>query len=122
MVGWTVQLVIDRSDVTRFAALAEEMSAAAEAEPGTLLYARVGTPDGCFVHAIEVYRDASAACMHLEAFRSTFATRFLALVRREDCFLYGSATPALLDMLAPLRPLWLPNSVSFASRLAVVPN
>jgi hypothetical protein len=98
------------------------MSAAAEGEPGTLLHARVGTPDGCLVHAIEAYRDASAACTHLEAFGLNFATRFLALVRRGDCFLYGSATPALLDMLAPLRPLWLPNSVSFASRLGVLPN
>ena len=89
--------------------LTEQMVSVAAHEPGTKTYLRMFSADGTFMHALEQYIDAQAAVVHLQTFNDTFADRFLALVTRRRCIVFGNTTPLLRSLLEPLTPIYFPE-------------
>jgi quinol monooxygenase YgiN len=118
-VGWLVDLSVRPGGLDAARALSLEMVSSAAGEPGTLTYLRLFSPDGTTLHAYERYRSSAAAVAHLQTFQQLFADRFLTLVVRHNCWLYGAASDELKTMLLPLRPIYLAPGYGFDTAEAV---
>ena len=112
-VGWIVDVSVDPGAAEAFRLLADEMIAAARAEPGCLAYERYLSADGSRCCVTERYADAGAALSHLRAFGVRFAGRYEPMVRRRGFRVFGAADPALLGALSRFHPEVLPHVVGF---------
>lgn len=79
-VSWVFEVAVKPGKIDAFRTLMEEMVESTRAEPGALVYEWFVSDDGGVVLLYERYADSDAALAHSEAFRTTFAGRFLDLV------------------------------------------
>jgi autoinducer 2-degrading protein len=111
-VAWLVELTVRPGKWNEFRDLTLMMVRSAETEPGTLVYQRHLNSHGT-LHAYERYRDSDAAIQHLNRFAALYAERFLSVLIRGRCYVYGAASLGLKELLLPLKPVYLPERFGF---------
>jgi quinol monooxygenase YgiN len=111
-VAWLVELTVRAGKVDEVRSLTLEMVRSAETQPGTLVYHRHLNSEGT-LHAYERYQDSDAAIQHLRRFNALYAERFLSVLVRGWCYVYGPASAALIELLLPLKPIYLPERFGF---------
>jgi quinol monooxygenase YgiN len=89
-------------------AIMDEMTEATRAsEPGCLIYDWHVSEDGRLCHILESYADEAALMTHVAAFNSRFARRLFGIVKPRALTVYGPASAAVRQALAPLNPVYL---------------
>ncbi len=93
-VSWVLELTVKDGQLAAFKALAEEMSAATQAdEPGTTHFEWFADEDGKTAHIYERYAGSAATMVHLGNFGTKYAERFLACVDPSRLMVYGDPAP-----------------------------
>jgi quinol monooxygenase YgiN len=113
-VCWMLQMTIAPGKIAELQALMAEMVASTEQEPGTLDYEWHISEDGGTLHLFERYRDSEAALAHMGTFGSKFAGRFFSLLTPTAFTLYGPASQAVRDGLAPMGAVHMPRAAGFS--------
>lgn len=99
-VSWNLQLAVRDGRLDDFTSLMNEMVESTRAEDGAQAYEWFITEDGAACHIYERYADSDATMVHLGAFGSRFAERFLACVEPTGFSVYGDPSDdvrAVLD-------------------------
>jgi quinol monooxygenase YgiN len=100
-VSWVLELTVKDGQLDAFKALAEEMSAATQAdEPGATHYEWYIDADGKNIHICERYADSAATMVHLGNFGAKYAERFLACVDPARLMVYGDPSAEVRGALA----------------------
>lgn len=89
-ISWLVVVAVKPGELDRVTQLMHEMVAAAEPDPGTLLYEWFVSDDRSLVHIYERYADDAATLAHLRLFAENFAGRYGELVDQRHWWIYGS--------------------------------
>ena len=98
-VSWNLQLAVRDGRLDDFRALLHEMVESTRAEAGAQGYEWFITEDGTVCHINERYADSDAAMVHLGAFGSRFAERFLACVEPTGFSVYGDPSDEVRAVL-----------------------
>ncbi|HEY0257538.1 MAG TPA: antibiotic biosynthesis monooxygenase [Candidatus Methylacidiphilales bacterium] len=102
-------LILDLSilpgEFENFRAVAKDLIASAQTEPGTLSYEWNLSPDKNSCHVYERYRDSASFLTHAEAF-GPFAERFLKTCRPMHVDVYGSPNEEAQAALADFKPTY----------------
>ena len=113
-VYWMLVVKVNDGKLDEFKALAEEMNAATELEPGALAYEWHLDEAGSTCHIYERYADSAATLVHLGNFGANFAERFMALVTPESITVYGSPDEQVRGALAPMGAVLMTQFAGFA--------
>jgi autoinducer 2-degrading protein len=100
--SWVLQCAVKDGQLDGFKELMEEMVAGTSDEAGAISYEWFISDDGSTVHLYEKYADSDAAIAHLKAFRANWAGRFMGCVDVKGFTVYGSASEAAREVMAPL--------------------
>ncbi len=113
-VHWVLELDIREGQLAALKNLMGEMVEATHAdEPGTLNYEWFFNGDKSACHIYERYTDSAAALVHLANFGSKFAERFMGLLKPTRFTLYGPASEELLQALAAMGVVHMPQVGGF---------
>jgi len=104
-IHWLLEVTILPGQFDNFRAVARDLIASAEKEPGTLAYEWNLSPDGSSCHIYERYRDSAAVMAHVTGF-GAFAERFLAACRPGRFDVYGSPSDEVKAALADFQPVY----------------
>ncbi len=114
-VSWVLELSVKDGQLDAFKALAQEMSAATQAdEPGAAIYEWFIDGDGKTIHIYERYTDSAATMVHLGNFGAKFAERFLACVDPSRLMVYGDPSDEVRGGLAGLGAAHMTQFAGFA--------
>jgi quinol monooxygenase YgiN len=102
-VYWHLEVAILPGKLEDFRAVARDLIASTESEPGTLDYEYNLNADNTVCHIFERYRDSEAMIKHVEGFHR-FAERFLKSCRPTRFDVYGNPSEAAKAMLTDLHP------------------
>jgi len=102
-VSFVLEVEILPGQLENFRAVAKDLIASTEKEPGTLAYEWNLSADGTTCHICERYRDSAALLTHGQNF-SPFAERFLGACRPVRLSLYGSPSAEVKAALADFQP------------------
>ncbi len=97
--SWNLQLTIHEGKTDEFRALATEMAASVETEPGTLQYEWFMGEDGHTCHINERYVDSEAAITHIAHFGANYAERMMAIITPTQFSVYGDPSVAVREAL-----------------------
>ncbi len=98
-ISWNLQLTIHEGKTDEFRALAAEMAASVETEPGTLQYEWFIGEDGHTCHINERYVDSEAAITHIAHFGANYAERMMAIIAPTQFSVYGDPNTAVREAL-----------------------
>jgi quinol monooxygenase YgiN len=113
-VSWLLEVAILPGKLDDFRAVARDLIASTEPEPGTFDYEWNLNTDNTVCHIFERYRDSEAMIKHVEGFHR-FAERFLKSCRPTRFDVYGNPSEAAKAMLADLNPTYF-NTLGGFSR------
>ncbi len=99
-VSWVLMVNVKDGQLDVFRALMDEMVAATQAEPGTIMYEWFVSDDGGTVHVYERYADSDATLAHLGSFGANYAERFFAAADATGFYVYGNPSAAAREALA----------------------
>ncbi|MGB5303327.1 MAG: antibiotic biosynthesis monooxygenase [Gemmatimonadota bacterium] len=99
VVSWNLQLAIRDGRLDDFRSLMNEMVESTRAEAGAQAYEWFITGDGTVCHLYERYADSAATMIHLGAFGSKFAERFLSCVEPTGFSVYGDPSDDVRGVL-----------------------
>lgn len=97
---WVCVFAIDPATFADFKAVVAPLVAATRAEPGSMAYEYMVSPDHDMIHILEHYRDSAAVVAHVTGTFSRFAESFGALARVQSFVVYGmpdAGARAILD-------------------------
>ncbi len=97
--SWQVELALKPGALDNFRGLTVERGEATRGESGVLRYERFVSADGQGVHVYERYADSAAAVAHLRTLGRKFGRRFVGMVDRKRCTVYGTPSAELRGML-----------------------
>jgi quinol monooxygenase YgiN len=104
-VFWHLEVAILPGKLDDFKAVARDLIANTEPEPGTFDYEYNLNADDTVCHIFERYRDSAAMIKHVEGFHA-FAERFLKSCRPTSFSVYGNPSEEAKAMLADLHPTY----------------
>ena len=102
VVSWVVRASVKQGQLESFTALMEEMVAATNEEPGTLIYEWFIDEAGENVHIYERYADSEATMVHAGSFGSNFAERFMGSVDVTGFDIYGEPSDDVRNAFAEM--------------------
>lgn len=102
---WVLEVAILPGQLDNFRAVAKDLIAATQSEPGTLNYEWNLSADGTVCHIYERYRDSAALLTHVQSF-APFAERFLQACRLARFDVYGSPNEEAKAALADFQPTY----------------
>jgi len=112
-VHWLLEVSINKGQLDTFKVLIQEMVAATQDEPDTLIYEWCFNGDESACQINERYRDSAAAMRHLQSFEG-FATRFLAAVTPVKLVVLGNPDAGIREGLAGLNPIYFDIQSGFS--------
>ena len=112
-ISWLLEVQILPGKLDDFRAVARELIASTEAEPGTFDYEWHLSPDHKTAHIFERYADSAAMLKHVAGF-GNFAARFLASCQVTKFSVYGTPSAEAKSALADLRPLYFSGIGGFS--------
>ena len=104
-VFWLIEASILPGQLDAFCAVARDLIAAAQGEPGTLDYEYSLSPDATTCHIFERYADSDALLAHVQTFHK-FAARFMASCKPTKCTVYGKPSDEAKAAIADLGPVY----------------
>jgi quinol monooxygenase YgiN len=104
-VYWLLEAAILPGKLDDFRAVARDLIAATEPEPGTFDYEYNLNADNTVCHIFERYRDSEAMIEHVHGFHA-FAGRFMQACRPTAFHVYGTPSDEAKAMLADLHPAY----------------
>jgi quinol monooxygenase YgiN len=104
-ISWHLEVEILPGKLDDFRAVARDLIAGAETEPGTFDYEYHLSPDDGTAHIIERYADSAAMLTHVQGF-GKFAERFLASCKPARFSVYGDLSDEAKAHLADLHPVY----------------
>ena len=102
---WLLEVAIVPGQLDNFRAVARDLIAATEPEPGTLGYEWALSDDGTLCHIYERYKNPDALVAHVQGF-GAFAERFMQACRPIRFHVYGTPTDEVKAALADLGPVY----------------
>jgi quinol monooxygenase YgiN len=112
---WILQVAIHPGKLDNFRAVARDLIASTELEPGTLGYEWALSDDETICHIYERYKNADALVAHVQGF-GAFAERFMQACRPTRFHVYGTPTDEVKAALADLGPVYFSTSLGGFSR------
>jgi quinol monooxygenase YgiN len=112
-ISWLLEVEILPGKLEDFRAVARDLIANTEPEPGTFDYEWHLSPDGKTAHIFERYSDSAAMIQHVEGF-GKFAARFLASCRVTKFSVYGKPNAEAKEALADLQPVYFAEIGGFS--------
>ena len=104
-ISWLLEVEILPGKLDDFRAVARDLIANTQPEPGTLDYEWSLSPDNKLAHVFERYADSDAMIKHVEGF-GKFAARFMAACRVTRFTIYGEPNAEAKAALADLGPIY----------------
>jgi len=104
-ISWLLEVAIHPGKLDAFRAVAADLIAATEKEPGTLSYEWSLNADQTACHIFERYRNTEALLAHMNTF-GPHAERFFAAAQPERFHVYGAPSDAVKAALADLHPVY----------------
>ena len=104
-ISWIVEVAILPGQLENFRAVARDLIAVTELEPGTLGYEWNLNDDGNVCHIYERYQNSEAALLHLRSF-SSFAVRFEQTCHQTRFAVYGAPSEGLKAAMADFGALY----------------
>ena len=102
-ISWLLVVAIQPGQFDNFRAVARDLIASTQSEPGTLSYEWNLSPDTTTCHIYERYRDSAALVAHVEGF-GNFAERFLQACKPIRFDVYGSPNAEATAIIADFQP------------------
>lgn len=102
---WILEVAILPGQLDNFRAVAGDLIAATEPEPGTLGYEWALNDDGTVCHIYERYQNSDALVAHVRSF-GNFAERFMQACRPTRFHVYGTPNEAAKAALADFGPVY----------------
>ena len=112
-ISWLLEVEILPGKVDDFRAVARDLIANTEPEPGTLDYEWHLSPDSKTAHIFERYADSAAMIEHVKGF-GNFAARFMAACRPTSFSVYGKPSAEAKNALADLGPVYFSGLGGFS--------
>jgi quinol monooxygenase YgiN len=112
-IHWVLEVAILPGKLEDFRAVAKDLIAATETEPGTFDYEWYFNADNTACHVYERYRDSEAVLEHVESF-GRFAERFLQACRPTRFDIYGAPSDAVKAAVADLGPTYFAKFGGFS--------
>jgi quinol monooxygenase YgiN len=112
-ISWLLEVEILPGKLEDFSAVARDLIANTQPEPGTLDYEWHLSPEEKTAHIFERYADSAAMIKHVEGF-GNFAARFLAACRPTRFSVYGPISAEAKAMLADLDPVYFSELGGFS--------
>jgi len=104
---WILEVAILPGQLENFRAVARDLIANTEPEPGTLGYEWALSDDGTVCHIYERYQNSDAVVAHVKGF-GAYAERFIQACRPTRFHIYGSPSAEVKAMLADFSPVYFP--------------
>jgi quinol monooxygenase YgiN len=104
-ISWVLEVAIQPGQLENFRAVARDLIAVTQSEPGTLAYEWNLNDDQTACHIFESYRDSAALVAHVQSF-GHFAERFLQACRPVRFDVYGSPNEEARAVLADFKPAY----------------
>ena len=114
VVSWNLQLAVRDGRLDDFRSLMKEMVESTRAEAGAQAYEWFISEDGTTCHLYERYADSAATMVHLGAFGSKFAERFLSCVEPTGFSVYGDPSDDVRGVLDGFGAVYLGPFGGFA--------
>jgi quinol monooxygenase YgiN len=114
VVSWNLQLAVHDGRLDDFRSLMHEMVESTRTEEGTQAYEWFVSENGTACHLYERYADSGAALIHLAAFGSRFAERFLSCVAPTGFYVYGDPSDEVRGVLDGFGAVYLGSFGGFA--------
>lgn len=112
-ISWLLEVEILPGKLDDFRAVARDLIASTEPEPGTLDYEYHLSPDSKTAHIFERYADSAAVLTHVAGF-GNFAARFFASCRITRCSVYGKPSAEAKAALTGLQPAYFAEIGGFS--------
>jgi len=112
-ISWLLEVEILPGKLDDFRAVARDLIASTEPEPGTFDYEWHLSPDEKTAHIFERYADSAAMIKHVEGF-GNFAARFMAACRPVRFSIYGKPNAEAKAALADLGPVYFSELGGFS--------
>jgi len=112
-VYWLLEVAILPGKLDDFRAVARDLIASTEPEPGTLDYEWNLNEDHTICHIFERYRDSEAMIEHVEGF-GRFAERFMKACRPTRFAVYGNPSDEAKAALGDLHPAYFQTLGGFS--------
>jgi quinol monooxygenase YgiN len=110
---WILQVAIHPGKLDDFRAVARDLIAKTQSEPGTLGYQWNLSEDKTICHIYERYQNAEALLTHVKSF-GDFATRFMEACYPTRFHVYGPANEAVKAALADFHPIYFSELGGFS--------
>jgi quinol monooxygenase YgiN len=102
-ISWILEVEILPGQVDNFRAVAADLIASTQPEPGTLSYEWHLNEGGTACHIFERYKDSAALIAHVQGF-GKFAERFMQACRPVRFSVYGKLSEEAQAILADFHP------------------
>lgn len=112
-ISWLLEVEILPGKLDDFRAVARDLIANTEPEPGTFDYEWHLSPDGKTAHIFERYADSATMIQHVAGF-GNFAARFMAACRVTRFSVYGKPSDEAKAALADLHPVYFAQLGGFS--------
>ena len=112
-ISWLLEVSIRPGKLDDFRAVARDLIANTQPEPGTLDYEWNLSPARTTCHIFERYQDSAAMLKHVEGF-GNFAARFLASCQPTRFSVYGQPNAEAKAALADLGPVFFTELGGFS--------
>ena len=112
-ISWLLVVEIQPGQLDNFRALARDLVASTQTEPGTLAYEWNLNADETVCHIYERYQNADAVLTHVQSF-GTFAARFMEASNPTRFHVYGPVNDAVKEALADLQPVYFSDLGGFS--------
>ena len=112
-ISWLLEVAILPGKLEDFRAVARDLVANTQPEPGTWDYEWHLSPDNTTCHIFERYADSAAMIKHVEGFHN-FAARFMASCRPTRFSIYGKPSSEAKAALADLGPVYFSGLGGFS--------
>jgi len=112
-IHWLLEVAIQPGQLANFRAVAKDLIAATQSEPGTLNYEWNLNADETTCHIYERYQDSAAVLTHVTSF-GRFAERFMQACRPTRFYVYGTPTDEVKAALTDFGPTYFTSLGGFS--------